>query len=47
MITIYNYTKMLQAKGSISDNNRTYRRYALKKKWTKLVLDKGQLEEDQ
>lgn len=31
---------MLEANGSSSDSNRTCRRYALKKNWTKLVLDK-------
>lgn len=31
---------MLEAKGSSSDSNRTCRRYALKKNWTKLVLEK-------
>jgi hypothetical protein len=47
MITFYNYMKMLEAKGSSSDSNRICRRYVLKKNWTKLVLDEGQLQEDQ
>jgi hypothetical protein len=46
MNTVYKYIKMFEAKRSISDSNRTYRRYMLKN-WMKLVLDKGQLPEDQ